>query len=241
MQAGRSYDMEAGSVAVINPCRPFTKSWTPTGRQLLLRVDRSLLERELRAWSGRDPKGLIEFDQSQAFAMEKVATLTHVVRMLCDDLRGDSSSLDHPLVRDRVVSALASALLVGLPHNHSRAFDAAETWIAPASVRRAERFIEENAVKSIGLADVASAAGVSARALQLAFRRFRDTTPMAHLRALRLDLARNELARAGEDGGSVASVALAHGFGSLSRFAADYKTRFHEPPSETLRRGAVAR
>ena len=77
--------------------------------------------------------------------------------------------------------------------------------------------------------------------LQLAFRRFRDTTPMAQLRALRLERARSELAKAGQDGGSVTSVANAHGFGSLSRFAADYKARFHESPSETLRRGTVGR
>jgi AraC-like DNA-binding protein len=235
-QAGRSYDMAAGSLAVVNSGRSFTKKWSPAGRQLMLRIDRSLLERELLAWTGREPKGPIEFDQSQAFAMEKVATLTHAVRMLCDDLGGELSSLNHPLVRDRVASSLAAAALVGLPHNHSRAFEAAELSIAPASVRRAERFIEENAMNAIGLADVASAAGVSARALQMAFRRFRDTTPMAHLRALRLQLTRNELARAGRDGGSVASVALAHGFGSLSRFAADYRARFHESPSETLRR-----
>ena len=240
-QEGRSYEMPAGSVGVINSSRPFTKIWSPAGRQLMIRVERSLLERELRAWTGRDSKELIEFDQSQAFAMEKVATLTHAVRMLCDDLREDSSCLDHPLVRDHIVSTLASALLVGLPHSHSGAFEAAEPSIAPASVRRAERFIEENALNAIGLADVASAAGVSARSLQLAFRRFRDTTPMAHLRALRLEFARSELVRAGQDGGSVASVALAHGFGSLSRFAADYRARFHEPPSETLRRGAVWR
>ena len=240
-QAGRSYDMPAGSLAVINSSRPFTKTWSSAGRQLMIRIEQSLLERELLAWTGREPRELILFDQSRAFAMEKVATLTHTVRMLCDDLRDNSTSLDHPLVRRRVASMLASALLVGLPHNHSRVFEAAERSIAPASVRRAERFIEENAVKAIGLADVASAAGVSARALQMAFRRFRDTTPMAHLRALRLDLARSELARAGQNGGSVASVALAHGFGSLSRFAADYKARFHEPPSETLRRGAVVR
>jgi transcriptional regulator GlxA family with amidase domain len=207
----------------------------------MIRIERGLLERELRTWTGREPKGLIEFDQSQAFAMEKVATLTHAVRMLCDDLRNESSSLEHPLVRDRVTSTLASALLVGLPHSHSRAFEASEKSIAPASVRRAERFIEENALNAVGLADVASAAGVSARALQMAFRRFRDTTPMAHLRALRLELARDELTRAGEDGGSVASVALAHGFASFSRFAANYKARFHEQPSETLRRGAVGR
>jgi AraC-like DNA-binding protein len=240
-QGGRSYDMPAASVAVINPCRPFTKSWSEAGRQLMIRIERSLLERELRAWIGRDQKERIEFDQSQVFAMGKVSALTHAVRMLCDALRDESSGLDHPLVRDRVASTLASALLVELPHNYSRAFEAAETSIAPAAVRRAERFIEENAVKSIGLADVACAAGVGARALQLAFRRFRNTTPMAHLRALRLELARGELARAGSDGGSVTSVANACRFGSLSRFAADYKARFHESPSETLRRSRARR
>jgi AraC-like DNA-binding protein len=240
-QGGRSFDIPAGSVAVINACRPFTKNSSSAARKLMIRIDRSLLERELRAWSGREPKELIEFDQSQAIAMDRVGALTHAIRMLCDLLRDKPSSLDHPLVRDRIAATLASTMLVGLPHNHSRALEAAETSIAPASVRRAERFIEENAVEAIGLADLAWAAGVSPRALQLAFRRFRNTTPMAHLRALRLDLARNELARAGQDGGSVTSVANAHGFGSLSRFAADYKARFHESPSETLRRGAVGR
>jgi AraC-like DNA-binding protein len=235
-QGGRPFDIPAGSVAVINPCLPFTKSSSAASRKLMIRIDRSLLERELRAWTGREAKEPIEFDQSQAFAMEKVATLTHVVGMLCDDLRDESSSLDHPLVRDRVASTLASAMMVGLRHNYSGALEAAETSIAPAPVRRAERFIEDNAEKPIGLADVASAAGVSPRTLQLAFRRFRDTTPMAHLRALRLELARSEFARAGQDHGSVTSVAIAHGFGSLSRFAADYKARFGESPSETIRR-----
>jgi hypothetical protein len=36
--------------------------------------------------------------------MENVVTLTHAVRMLCDNLRDESSGLDHPLVRDRVAS-----------------------------------------------------------------------------------------------------------------------------------------
>jgi transcriptional regulator GlxA family with amidase domain len=100
-------------------------------------------------------------------------------------------------------------------------------------VRRAQRFLEDNAANAIALADMARAAGVSARALQLAFRRFRDTTPMAQLRGLRLERARRALA----DGCSVTSGAAAQGFGSLSRFENNYKARFGEPPSETLRRG----
>ena len=240
-QAGHCYDMTTGSIAVINPRQPFEKSWSPSGRQLMLRIERRLLDRELIAWTGREPRGPIEFDQSRTFAFAEAATLTRVVRMLCDDLRGGSSALDHPLIRDRFASTLASALLIGLPHNHIRAIEAAEKPIAPVSVRRAERFIEENATNAVGLTDVARATGVSARALQQAFRRFRDTTPMAQLRALRLDRARRALAEAGPDGGSVTSVVAAHGFGSLSRFTANYKARFGEPPSETQRRGAVGR
>jgi transcriptional regulator GlxA family with amidase domain len=71
--------------------------------------------------------------------------------------------------------------------------------------------------------EISPSAGVSARALQLAFRRFGDTTQMAPLRALRLDFARNELGPSPRDGGSVTSVAKAHGFGSLSRFAPEYQ------------------
>ena len=219
----------------INEQPDLAKKISSSARQILVRIERRRLDRELQAWTGREPRELIAFDQSQAFAAEKVPTLTHAVRMLCDDLRDESSSLDHPLVRDGIISTVASALLVGLPHNYSRALEAREPSIASASVRRAERFLEENAMNPVGLADVASAAGVSARALQKAFRRFRDTTPMAHLRALRFELARRELSRAGQDGGSVTSVAMAHGVGSVSRFAADYRTRFHEQPSETLR------
>ncbi len=59
--------------------------------------------------------------------------------------------------------------MAGLSFRSRGAFDRGGSSIAPASVRRAERFIEENAVKSIGLADVASGAGVSAGRCKWAF------------------------------------------------------------------------
>jgi AraC-like DNA-binding protein len=182
----------------------------------------------------RDWRSPIEFDQA-AFTSEKTGPLIHLVGMLCKAFGERSSMLDHPLLRDRLVSVLASGLLLALPHNCSD-IAASETPIAPACVRRAELFMEENLRQPIGLGDLARAAGVSARALQFAFRRFRETSPTARLRALRLEMARSDLARADPDASSVAGVAAACGFGHLSRFAADYKARFGELPAETLRR-----
>jgi AraC-like DNA-binding protein len=233
--------MPAGSVAIINPFRAFAKAWLPGTRQLLIRIDRRLLEREFQAWTGSDKTERIEFDLSPVESMARVGTLTHYVRMLCDDLSNESSHLEHPLVCDRIASALISTLLVSMPHNRGRDLETTATSIAPFFVRRVEHFIEENARCAISLADLAGVAGVSMRALQLGFRRFRNTTPMAYLRALRLELARRELARAGREGGSVASVANVCGFRHIGRFAGDYQTRFGESPSQTLRRGSIGR
>ena len=44
--------LPARSVTIVNPGRAFRKAWMPGTRQLLLRIDRCLVERELRAWTG---------------------------------------------------------------------------------------------------------------------------------------------------------------------------------------------
>jgi len=98
-----------------------------------------------------------------------------------------------------------------------------------------------NVTAQRGTDPASNVGGISTRALQTGFRRFRNTTPMTYLRAIRLELARTDLANAGSANSSVAIVANALGFGHLGRFARDYQQRFGELPSETLRRGSVGR
>jgi AraC-like DNA-binding protein len=234
--------LPAGSVAIINPGQAFKKAWLPGTSQLLLRINARLVEREFRAWTGGGEAGGIEFDMPSIDNMARVGTLSGYVRMLCNDLGSEASSLSHSLVADRVASGLVSILLTSMPHNKMRAIgDAADRAIAPFFVRRVEKFIEEHARDDIALEDLTGLAGVSARALQTGFRRFRNTTPMAYLRAIRLELARADLAKAGWQGASVAAVANAHGFGHLGRFARAYQARFGELPSETLYHGTVGK
>jgi transcriptional regulator GlxA family with amidase domain len=165
--------------------------------------------------------------------MANAGSLALYVRMLCDGLRNEASDLSHPLVADRLASGLVALLLTSMPHNKQRAIEAVTQPTAPFFVRRVEQFIDEHACDPIMLADLTSVAGVSTRTLQTSFRRFRNTTPMAHLRAIRLQLARTELTSAARQQ-SVAAVASAVGFGHLGRFARDYHARFGELPSQTL-------
>ena len=107
----------------------------------------------------------------------------------------------------------------------------------PGTLRRAVAFIEANPDIDITLADIAGAACVTPRALQLAFRRHLDTTPMAYLRRVRLDHAHHDLAQANPgDGTSVTSVGYRWGFSTPSRFAYHYRAAFGTTPSDTLRK-----
>ena len=106
----------------------------------------------------------------------------------------------------------------------------------PRPLRRALAFIEEHAGQAINVREIATAARLSPRGLQAAFRRHLDTTPLAHLRSVRFDRAHRELLECEADTDSVSAVALRWGFTHLGRFAADYKRRFGLYPSQTLRR-----
>jgi transcriptional regulator GlxA family with amidase domain len=86
---------------------------------------------------------------------------------------------------------------------------------------------------------IAAAAGISPRGLQMAFRRHRGTTPMDFWRQLRLARAHADLMFA-VPGTTVTAIALRWGFTHFSRFSESYRARFGLSPSATLRAGRDA-
>jgi AraC-like DNA-binding protein len=134
---------------------------------------------------------------------------------------------------------LLTLLLHHHPHNYSDELAQSAPTPVPGVVRRAERFIIDNVSASITISDVADHLGISLRSLQAGFRQWRETTPTAFLRRVRLQLVRDELLRSGTEA-NVTAVALRHGFSHLGRFSAQYRAIFGEDPSMTLRRGRAA-
>jgi len=131
---------------------------------------------------------------------------------------------------------LLTVLLHHHPHNYSEELLEAAPTPVPGVVRRAERFMFDNAGEPINVSDVADRLGVSLRTLQAGFRQWRSSTPHMFLRQTRLQLARDALRTAGPET-DVTSIALRYGFPHLGRFAAHYRAAFGEPPSATLHRG----
>ena len=107
--------------------------------------------------------------------------------------------------------------------------------LAPVYVRRAEEFICAHAHEAPTLTAIAAAIGVSVRSLNRTFQEFRGYTPMDFLREKRYRAVRAAL-MAAPMGHTVAAVASLWGFTNLGLFAVNYKRKFGESPSQTLRR-----
>jgi AraC-like DNA-binding protein len=140
-----------------------------------------------------------------------------------------------PLLIGSAARLLAATVLAVFPHAGITSPAARDRNDAsPATVRRATAFIEEHAARDISIAEVAAAANATIRAVQLAFRRHLNTTPLDYLQRVRLDRARAELLAADPARESVAAVAYRWGFRSPDRFAAAYYQAYGVPPDRTL-------
>jgi transcriptional regulator GlxA family with amidase domain len=115
------------------------------------------------------------------------------------------------------------------------AHDSAADAAARRRVRLACAFIEAHSDEPLTVAAIAEAVGIGARALQVAFRDVLGRSPRALLAETRLERARARLLSPSHRL-SVADAAFASGFVHLGRFAAAYRQRFGEAPSDTLRR-----
>lgn len=157
-------------------------------------------------------------------------TVRYIQRcVLADD------SIATPLVLGHASRLLVAATLAAFPNtmvNSATAIDRSDGH--PALLRRAKEFMEENAANDIALADIATALGVTPRAVQYAFRRHLDITPLQYLRCLRLDRAHAELLEADSREHSVAEIAARWGFAHTGRFAMMYRKAYGVSPRGTL-------
>jgi AraC-like DNA-binding protein len=143
---------------------------------------------------------------------------------------------DQPLVASTAAQHLAAGVLAAFPTTASTDPTATDRNDArPATLRRALAYIDDHAGEPVTVADIAAAAHVTVRALQYAFRRHLDTTPLAHLRRVRLAHAHDDLRAADPlDGTTVTDVAARWGFFHAGRFAGLYRSAYGHPPHRTL-------
>ncbi|WP_158717923.1 helix-turn-helix transcriptional regulator [Streptomyces sp. NRRL F-2664] len=140
-----------------------------------------------------------------------------------------------PLVSAELSRLVAATALAVFPHSRGPAPRPADRGDATSdTLRRAIEFIEDNAHRDISLADIASSIPCTPRAVQYAFARHADTTPLAHLRRVRLARAHADLQAADPRTQSVTAIAAKWGFAHPGRFAGLHRQAYGVGPSAVL-------
>lgn len=199
-------------------------------------LDPAVLAQVASPAPGSDTVELTSHRPVDAAAARRVrAAIDHLDHVVLSD----PDAVASPLVLGTATRYLAAQLLEAFPNTSVAGPGVADSRDAhPAAVRRAIAYIDANADLDLSPVEVATAAHVSVRSLQLAFRRHLDTTPMTYLRDVRLARARRDLsAAAAGDGASVTDIALRWGFTHQGRFGQAYRRAYDETPGATRRRG----
>jgi AraC-like DNA-binding protein len=202
--------------------------------RLMLTLPAGLLRQKLEALLDGGQVGSVAFQPAFDAIRGAGATIRRMLASLFTELEHSDSLLTNEVAIRSYEEHLTLSLLLGLRHSYSELLLRQRTAAAPANVKRAEEFMRANASSALTIEAIANAGGCSIRSLQLAFRRFRGTTPMAVLQRIRLEAARVEILRI-DQAQSLTRIAAEHGFSNPSRFAQLFRRTYGAYPSEAFR------
>ena len=229
-----------GSVAVFTPGTPCVLDWSRDCGQVCLKIPEPQLRWQLEAMLSRPVRKRITFDRQLKLSTTAANDWYHLVQLLTREAWQRGGLLNHPLALGNLQLLLIQGLLQIQPHNYAEALTESAGAASPAVVKRAIDLMHAHPETLWSTAELARATGASARALQRAFERSGQPSPMTYLRQVRLHRVHAELAANSPESVTVTMVAGRWGFVHLGRFAGQYHQLFGENPSETLRaRGIV--
>jgi AraC-like DNA-binding protein len=234
-----SRDLETSpmsTASLLSPTVPTRMIWNDCA-QLILLLDRRLIEQRAAALSGR-AAGAVEFDplvDLNAPAARSLWTKLDELMTLAERLGPDGKL--SPIAIANWRETLLDHLLNGQQHGLSEAITtfSGKAERLPRALRAARDCLEVSACEPLDLAELACAAGIGIRALQLGFRRHFGLSISEMLLDMRLASLHARLSQAAPDT-SITDIAFDLGFTHLSRMAGAYRTKFGETPSATLRR-----
>jgi AraC-like DNA-binding protein len=197
-------------------------------------IDKAFMVRQLSEFLDAPVTKRLEFSPTLEPGSAVFCRLSAMSTLLWGSLRENPENVASLKYVELLFQAIAAYTLDHVPHNYSEKIRGMQPSALPRHVKKATDYMVAHAGQPLTIGEIAREAGVSVRSLQTGFQQFKGTTPLHHLRTIRLDRAREALLRASDDS-SIHDIARQCGFNHLGRFAALYNEAFGEFPFETRR------
>ena len=205
---------------------------------LAVRIPQAAIARQLAALLGETVPAAPEFAPALDLTEGCGRSIAQNLLLAVTDFKRPGSTSWNPITVCGFEDFIISKLLLAHPHDYSEALRRAAKPTVPRDVKRAVDYMQAQLGSAITIADIAEASGIAGRTLFKHFQDFHGISPMQYLRNARFAKAREALMRA-EPEESVTEIAMTWGFSHMGRFSVEYRRRFGESPSDSLRRRRV--
>lgn len=233
---GRARTSARSSGIVLLPDQLNRVRWTPDAEQLILKIPRVALEGHLTDLLGRPVRSVIDFDFHFDLTGPRGCSLLAAVEFLARELDRPGGLAEMPLAREQLEAYVMTQLLAAVPHPYTDELASPVDPVRLGRLKPVVEYLENNADLPLSPAELARVGCMSVRTLHASFQQAFGESPMAYLRRIRLDRVRAELAGGRDPVARITDVAMRWGFFHPSRFAQQYRERYGELPSETVRR-----
>lgn len=235
---GRTFEANTIRSVVTSPGASLRIEFGHDSPQLIIRVEERSMAAHLTRLLGRSLSRPLVFDPEFDMATEAAMRWHAAVQLIHTEVFHEGSLVQRGRGIGDIEEFVMSSLLHLQPSNYHNEF---LTPAAPderrAVVQNAMNYIEDHLAERITMEALARAVHMSVRSIQHGFREELGMTPMTYVRERRLERVHEELTDAiPADGVTVTQVAERWGFHHLGSFAVEYRKRWGEAPSETLRR-----
>ncbi|EGU61148.1 AraC family transcriptional regulator [Vibrio nigripulchritudo ATCC 27043] len=226
-------DSTTNLASVLSADDSVSMQWKPNVDQLMIKIPKPLIERTVVGMTGHPLDEAVRFDLGFEWqrSREWKSLLWYLLTYAAQISPAESQN---SLILGQLEQLVATCLLSCHSHNYSVDATKSMPAIRPRHVRIAQSYIDAHLSEDITAERLAGVAGVSVRSLYGGFRDFLGISPMQYLRNLRMEKVHLELQ--GGQAQSVTGVAMKWGFSHMGRFSVEYKNRYGESPSESLRR-----
>jgi AraC-like DNA-binding protein len=209
--------------------------WVSDCRTLAVTIGKQAVHQQLETLLGRPVHRRLRFTPYIDVSQGPGRSWMNLARWSLMEKEISHGLLQQPIIAGRLEQTLLEGLLLATEHQYRDELEAPPPTMRPAAVKRVMDAVRERPAEPYDAARLAEIAQVSLRTLQESFHTNVGMSPMAYVNEVRLQRVRAELRIANPGAVTVTEVAHAWGFAHLGRFARRYRTRFGEPPSQTLR------
>jgi AraC-like DNA-binding protein len=215
---------------------PFDLAVSGTATTLVANFDAELVRSFGQGLEIADGFDLQRLARRISLATPEGASLRRYLAFLWREVAHDGAFARSPVATREIELSLLAMVILAAENQTKSILKSGNVSLPPAHMRRAEEYLAAHVDSAVSMADLAVAAGASARTLFRTFKKQHRISPMAFLKQRRLEAAHRALLAAEPGSTTVSEVARRYYFFHFGRFADDYQRIFLEKPSETLRR-----